>query len=83
MRNSENLQITFLSSSEVSETQKTFMNLSLFKQSMRNSENHQITFLISSEVSEKKFGRIFATVRGSPHTLESEASPLPYTKYIG
>ena len=75
MRNSENLQIAFLISSEVCETQKTFMNLSLFKQSMRNSENLQITFLISSEVSEKKFGRIFATVRESPPYLSIRSQP--------
>ena len=75
MRNSENLQITFLCSSKVCETQKPSYCLSLFKQGMRNSENLQITFLISSEVSEKKFGRIFATVRESPPYLSIRSQP--------
>ena len=73
--NEKNYHKTFLCSSKICETKKTFKNLSLFNQGMRKEENLHIASLISSEVCEKKFGRIFATVRESPPYLSIRSQP--------
>ena len=75
--NEKNHHKTFLCSSKICETKKTFMNLSLLKQDMRKEENLHEPFSAQARYAKRSSVAYLRPSESHPLTLVSEASPLP------